>query len=457
MHSVTNMKALAELEAAEQEVPATILKSPWPVLASEALHGLAGEYVRALDPHTEADPVAVLVQFLAFFGNIIGRGSYSVVEADRHCFNLYVVLVGESSKGRKGVSRNQALRPFHAIDGEWAEQRLQDGLSSGEGLIWAVRDPIQRSDKTRGRNEQPKYETVTVDPGVTDKRLVITEAEFASPLRILAREGNTLSAILRRAWDSGGLNSLTKNSPAKATGAHISVIGHVTRQELLRYLTSTEAGNGFGNRILWCCVRRSKLLPEGGRAHTVDFGPLSRVLGEAVRFAKNAGELKRDPKAAEIWERVYADLSEGKPGLLGSMIARSEAQVLRLSGLYALLDRSKVVRPEHLLAALALWDYCETSALYIFGEALGDPMADEILRALRQTPAGLTRTEIRDLFGRNRRSDEIGRALSTLLDGGLATFTKEGTMGRSAEVWQARRAGGGECGSRRARGGDLSS
>lgn len=436
MARLTNLEALAAQEATDAEAPTAPPR--WPELAPEARHGLAGRFVAAIEPHTEADPVALLIQFLIFFGNVIGRTAHFSVEADRHYLNLFAVLVGESSKGRKGVSLGQSKRLYHAIDAEWAEARIESGLSSGEGLIWAVRDPIEKQERVSGRGESPRYETVVSDPGIEDKRLVVCEAEFASTLRVLSRDGNTLSPLIRTAWDTGRLSSLTKNSPARASGAHISIIGHVTRHELLRYLTSTEAGNGFGNRFLWCCVRRSKCLPEGGEAHALDLGPLIRELGEAVRFARGIGEIPRDDEARETWASIYPDLSEGRPGILGSMIARAEAQTMRLACTYALLDRSAVVHKAHLLAALALWDYCDASARYIFGEALGDPVADEILRALKGAPQGLTRTQIRDLFDRNKRANEVERALALLLGQNLAESRREPTGGRPTERWFAK-------------------
>jgi DNA-binding transcriptional ArsR family regulator len=64
------------------------------------------------------------------------------------------------------------------------------------------------------------------------------------------------------------------------------------------------------------------------------------------------------------------------------------------------------------MAALAVWEYCEDSGRFIFGTALGDPTADEILRALRRHPEGMTRNEIREHFGRNKLSGEIGQALT---------------------------------------------
>lgn len=407
----------------------------WPTLAPEALQGLVGDFVGLLDPHTESDPAAVLVQFLTCFGSVVGRGPHFRAEADRHALNLFCCLVGETAKGRKGSSAGHVRSVFDEVDPAWNRARVQSGLSSGEGLIWAVRDPTTRR---RPSNERrPGLRQAIVDPGVTDKRLLIFESEFASTLRVLQRDGNTLSAVLRSAWDSGVLSSLTKNSPAMASGAHISLVAHVTRQELLRHLDSTEAGNGFGNRFLWLCVRRSKCLPEGGRFDDVDQEPVIRRLGDAVEKARLTGELRRSEGAREVWHNVYPKLSEGKPGLLGALIARSEAQVMRVACLYALLDRSDEIGEAHLLAALALWDYAERSAEYIFGDALGEPVADRILRELRSSGDGLSRSAILAAFGHHRRTREIGQALGLLREQGLAASRKVPTGGRPAEVWVA--------------------
>jgi hypothetical protein len=211
------------------------------------------------------------------------------------------------------------------------------------------------------------------------------------------------------------------------------MIGHITKEELKRYLTRTEAGNGFGNRILWFCVKRSKILPEGGRISEVDFTPFLKRLREAVTFAAGAGEVTRDPEARALWASVYPELSEGKPGLVGALTSRAEAQVLRLSMIYALLDGEKFVRVLHLLAALAVWDYCETSVTYIFGQAIGDPVADIILEALRAAPDGLTRTEVSNLFGRHEAAERIQLAIGELQRRGIiATETVE-TGGRPIE------------------------
>ena len=59
---------------------------------------------------------------------------------------------------------------------------------------------------------------------------------------------------------------------------------------------------------------------------------------------------------------------------------------------------SDSINRPHLEAALEVWRYVEQSARYIFGEALGDALADTILRKLCVSPDGMTRNEIRDYF-----------------------------------------------------------
>src|SRR5437773_2051459 len=191
----------------------------------------------------------------------------------------------------------------------------------------------------------------------------------------MSRTSNTHAAIIRQAWDTGNLRTLTKNSPAAATGAHISIIGHITAEELRRHMSETELASGFANRFLWLCVKRSKCLPDddGRQIEQARFMILSDRLRRAVEFARKVGEVRRDDAARTHWKSVYSELSAGRPGLLGAAISRAEAQAMRLALIYALLDCSRAICQEHLRAALALWQYAEASARFIFGDALGDP------------------------------------------------------------------------------------
>ena len=423
----------------EQDGLEPVQAGHWPDRPDDAAyHGLAGEIVGAIEPHTEADPVALMAQFLVAFGNTIGKGAHFTVDGSVHHMNMFAVLVGRTSKARKGTSWSRINRLLANVDPDWAADRIQSGLSSGEGLIWGVRDPITRREPLKDHGKfTGEYQDIQIDPGIEDKRLLVFEGEFASVLKVLNRDGNTLSAIIRQAWDSGDLRSLTKNSPAKATGAHISIVGHITQAELKRWLSTTEAASGFGNRFLWICAKRSKCLPDGGNLDEVGLGTLCGQLQTAVKYASTADEIVRDDPSRAVWRQVYPTLSEGKPGLLGAMTSRAEAQVMRLAAIYALLDCSSTIRPEHLMAALALWEYCEASAQYIFGDAMEDPVADELLKLLRANPNGISRTDIRDYFGRHRSSRQISRALGVLAECDLAHQQTENTGGRPTERWFA--------------------
>jgi hypothetical protein len=302
---------------------------------------------------------------------------------------------------------------------QWTLDRVTGGLSSAEGLIAEVRDGAT--------------------PPI-DRRLLIVQSEFASVLRVMGRDGNNLSPLMRAAWDNGDLRTLVKNNPLKATGAHISVIGHITRPELLRYLSETEQHNGFGNRFLWCSVKRSKALPEGGKVPEEEMAILATQLRTVIEYARSKGGsiVRRDEAARGLWGAVYERLSEGLSGLLGAATSRAEAQVLRLSALYAILDCSIDIRVEHLQAAIAVWDYCLESAQYIFGAATGDRVADQIHEALRAAgTAGLNRTQIRDLLRRHASAERIEQALGQLMKMGIASRHNVSTEGRPTEFWRA--------------------
>jgi hypothetical protein len=404
-----------------------------------AFHGLAGEIVREIEPHSEADPAAILAQFLAGVGNAVGRSPGWQVEADRHFCNLFVAIVGDTSSGRKGTSLGQARRPIEAAHPEWSD-RFESGLSSGEGLIWAVRDPIEKRRKARTKEDKKRADeagfiTELADLGVDDKRLFVVESELASVLERMKREGNTLSEVMRQAWDGSRLDTLVKTNQARASNPHISIVGHITADELRRKLTSTEQSNGFGNRWLWICAKRSKVLPFGGEIDRVDWNPITRRLGEAIDYGRTTGLLDFDQGAREVWEHVYGVLTAGAPGMFGAITARAAPQVRRLATIYALLDPNPdgvpIVAAEHLGAALAVWEYAEASARFLFGDRSGDPTADTILAELRRVaPEGKTRNEIRDLFGRHRSAADLDRALGDLESAGRVWREEEATGGR---------------------------
>ena len=410
---------------------------PYPKpMGDDAYYGIAGRFVRLVQPHTEADPSWMLLAFLAYAGNVFGRRAYIKRDGYHHP-NLYVCGVGSTSAGRKGTALFLVEQFFKGIDDDWLKS-IQSGLSSGEGLIWCVRDPIYK-------REANSHQEVLVDPGVSDKRLLIRQTEFFGALQVMRRPGNTLSPTLRDAWDRGDLNTMVKNSPARATGAHISIVANIPPEELKRGLLAEDMDNGFANRFLWCWSMRSKFLPEGGGDMGRDFDDL-RGQFNRINTTSLEGEARLSTEAQDVWgynERprlgVYSKLAERPPGVLGHVTARAPQQVLRLALIFALLDGVLEIRREHLEAALEVWRYCVDSCCHLFGDLIGDPTADTILKALRIRPAGVTRSEMNHgLFQRNKKADEIERALHLLLELRRARFETEDTGGkRLAQRWFA--------------------
>lgn len=407
-----------------------------PVLDDAALHGLAGEVVQVIEPHTEADPMALLVSFLAEVGAMLNRGPHLVLDGSYHPLLFWPVLVGQSSKSRKGTAGKRIESLLLLADDGWTRGECKGTLSTGEGLTFAVRDPRYEEQplKEKGR---PTGETVTVcvDPGIEDKRLFLVQSEFGAVLKIMAREGNSLSGVLRDAWDGQTLAPMTKANRVRASTPHIGIVAHVTQAELLRNLTDTETVNGFGNRFVWFAVHRSKELPFPSAPSDKELSALSRKIGRALCTARTFGELALSEPARDEWKRIYHDLSADRPGMAGALLGRAEAQVMRLSGLYAVLDGQNVIDSVHLRAALAIWHHAEASTRMIFGESLGDPVADSILKAIRAR-SEMTDSEISDLFKRHKTAAELERAKGILIQARLVHCVTVETEGRPRIVWR---------------------
>jgi Protein of unknown function (DUF3987) len=398
-----------------------------PPLDPVAVHGLAGAWAEAVQPFTEASVPGVLASTIVAFGNAVGGSPYVDVGATQHHCNEAALLVGPTSSGRKGETMTLGMRPLQQADPAWSDQ-VKRGFGSGEAIIEEVRDPIL------GFNEDG--DEVVVTEGATDKRLLVQEDELAQVLAVAAREGSTLSPLMRNAWDYRRLENRVKHRKAIATNAHVSVLSGITPDELLRRVPELEIANGFLNRFLIVAVKRSKLLS--------DPPPLRRDLEteyvEAFRdrlaYAREhcAGPIRRDPDARRRWDRLYrGELAIDRYGIAGAACSRAEAHGARLSLLYALLDRSAIIRVQHVEAAVALWRYCEQSARLVFGDRLGDTTADTILEAIEQQGrVGITRDELRDVFSRHRSRTDLDLALRLLLDAGRITETTEETGGRPA-------------------------
>lgn len=410
----------------KHEREAGLVNDPWPDPPNPlAYHGAFGRIVDAIDPVTQADPVAVLVNLLVMFGSSAGRTAYFKADGARHYPNLFACLVGSTRHGAKGTSTSRAMSVMKVVDDTWATGCIRGGLASGEGVIYHLRDGDGKKDE-----------------GISDKRLLALESEFAAVLKKAAREGSVLSNLLRQAWESGNLGNLTKNDPHRATGAHLSMIAHITPDELLRYMTSSETANGFGNRLLWVAARRSKSLADGGNLDHDIVVELAQEVAASLSFIRTMGEveIKRTPAAAELWKMAYPIIDIETPGLIGALTARTPAQICRVALIFALADRRREIGPDHLLAAMSLVDFSNRSAAYTFGTGMGDKVQDEILACL-QDAGTMTKVEMFGALQRHVSRDQLNRALDALDRAGrvIRVSTRPTGPGRPPETWAASR------------------
>lgn len=412
----------------------------WPRFSWDACPGLLGDFVRLATRNSEADPAAVCITALVRFGAEVysyggrsGLGPHFYIGETIHPPRLFAVICGNSSKARKGTSRHPVTKLFGREHCQPADLKAwgvalparESGgpLSTGEGLAHHVRD---ESDEERERHQRQNPNEPIREKG--DKRLIILDEEFASGLACTKREGNTLSMGIRCFWDSGDYAPLTKNNPVTVRAAHISILTHITMQELAVCLGEVQAVNGFGNRFLWICARRAKLVPLPSRMPDAELAPLQRELWRLVGLAQRRGTMTMTPPAVALWESLYTELSQEHSGLAGSIINRAEAQTLRLALIYALLEGAERIAENHLKAALAMWSYAQESALYIFGDRVADPLEEKVLAALKAGP--LTATELSAALNRHVPRERLQPLLQQLEGQQRISIQKQKNAGR---------------------------
>jgi hypothetical protein len=401
-----------------------------PILKEEALYGLAGDVVRTIGPHSEADPAAVLASFLAAAGAMLGQAGHSFAGDEEHPARVWPLIIGPTAGGMKGTSWSAVRRVVLTADPSFGD-KFKSGLSSGEGLIEAVRDGVgEPNDKN-------------FDEGVTDKRLLVVESEFAAVLAKSNREGNALSMTLRQAWDGGTLATMTrKNSALKATDPHLVIVGHITATELRIKLSESDVAGGLMNRFLPVLSRRSKRLPSGGGTPEQEITGLASTLRAVLRGGSKSVRLRRAPEAEQLWADRYEALTPDDlpDSHYASVIARAVPQVIRLSTTYALLDKSHLVEVAHLQAALAFWDYVCASAFTVFGDVAAHTDLDKIMTAIDVAgKRGLSRSDASAVFSRNKPKPQLDELLKQLTRTGRYEEVPQRPSGRGRPSWFYRR------------------
>ncbi len=406
---------------------------PWPVADPAMFSGFAGEFVEFATENSEADPIAVLVTFLSRFGIETGRGP-CIVAGNRQHARINAVLVGQSSKARKGTSCVPIEALFNISEDEWKLAQFSPGpLSSGEGIIYAIRDERREYVVDKQKNSG-KF--IVTDPGIEDKRLHVIDEEFAGALSCSKRDGNTLSSIIRGSYDGHKVEPLIKTSKIGASSPHVAIVTHITKRELLNKMDMVEAFNGFANRFLWVCVRRQKLVPFPQPLDEDRLQNFRQRLVQILRTNTDRGDIPLNSEAKKLWGEVYPLLTQEKPGLAGAISSRAETNTIRLALIYALLDTATEVEKTHLQSALALWDYCEQSVQFIFGEVDAGSTERRILEAMREKGQLDTRG-LYDIFSRNISKRHLEDALASLIASAriVVETQKSGNRGRPKKIF----------------------
>ncbi|MCE9561573.1 MAG: bifunctional DNA primase/polymerase [Planctomycetes bacterium] len=394
--------------------------NPTPVIQSfglpdEAYHGILGEFVRAVEPLTEADPAGILACLLTGVGNALGRQTHHQI-GRRHSANLFVLLVGNTSS-RKGTCQDVAESLLATAMPEWDASCVEGGFGSGQGFVYRIRDAIGD------------------DTGIPDKRLLVVEEEWAKPLRLCRAENSILSPLIRSAYDGKPLSVMNRGENRYGCREpHVSIVGMITGEEL-RELTKgrTELVNGTINRFLLVNCERRRYLPTGGDYFSEGkrFAPR---LSAALNAAKTDSPLSLDGQAAEIWEGEYRRLEQQREGDYGKAVARLSVHCLKVAMVYAVLDGAKVIGLLHLKAALAFVDYCDKSAFAVFGgkpptspngssedddHRFPEPDHVKLLNLIKNREDGIIKRDAHGLFNNKMKAEELNGLFKLLTDSGF--------------------------------------
>jgi hypothetical protein len=395
-----------ECYSAEITENKTEIKSSWTPSMSD--FGCAGKIVELVMPFTEAAALPVLIQILLFTAHVVGRRSFWSAGGSKHFLNQFVLLMGPTSIGRKGTSTALVKSIFQEIDDAFCQTQILRGLSSGEGLIHHL----------KARDLSPTGKTL--DQAKSDSlSCIIIEEEFVNVLKVIKREGNTLSGNLRSLWDAGTLQTLVKNNPAVAYNTFGSLIAHITPHEFVNCVDEVDFHNGVLNRFIFIECSRSKLLPLGDSIPTDKLLEVKRVIQKVIKHAKTVNEITFTDRGKELWTEIYYESFSGNESAIADLTARNIPILRRLACSFAMFDCQNQVDVQHINAARIITDHSRDVCTKIFSHnARGSNSQSEtkLLRAINASEEGLTRTEIlKVVFHKNKSADEIADMIQRLL------------------------------------------
>lgn len=420
--------------------------------SADCLYGLVGDVARAAhQANREVNAHAAALGFMVALAAGMGRGPFLRLGDDWHHPRLFALHVGRSGRGRKGTAFKLTRRILKRLEEHHPDVCFQNhmgGLSSREGLVMMIHDGYS---KGTGKNTEDV-------PAVADKRLFILESEFVNVLHQAGREGNTLSAALRDAWDGQGIKPAIKNNAVGVGRPHINLMGHITPVELTDCMKTRELSNGFANRflVIWAEQPARHAFPPGTPDDVVN--ALAERMAGVLRFAGAARFVDHDCLPMQLSgdaRAMYRELYEGELSSryggerMAGLLERRAPMLLRLAMIFALCDLSRDIHPPHIQAALAWVRYWGESVAFIFASAKEEAKAEQtsaaavrILDYLHQHGEA-TRTELTNVcFQKRANKDVMDTALDELLKANPARIwveslpRKVGSSGPAPKVYK---------------------
>jgi hypothetical protein len=383
----------------------------WPVLAASAFHGPIGEAVKGVEAHTEADPAAVLTTLLSYAGSLIGKDTFFELSGIEFRANLFMLIIGPTSIGKKGTSLHLAKK----LLGTGHEVRELSGLASGESVI-----------------------TELAEPNESSCNVLIIEEEFGRLLESAGRNGSTLSMHVRLLFDGNPLARRTVEGSSRVSDYHAGLLGHITPPELKLRLSQSDQTNGLANRLMMIASYSPRIViwDDQGRPGS-NVGPAVRItnLASIATAGSKRGRIQISDDAWDLLSRIHLNR---ELSLDNALIARLETQLCRLALVYAVMDGAEEVEVVHVEAARAVVEYAKATTELFFPENQFGVTARQLLMLIREAESdGLTLSQMGKLFSGHLDPAVRNSALKELLDAQLIVEEVVGSDGRPARKYTA--------------------
>lgn len=323
-----------------------------PEIPEDAWAGLFKDYRMMVGETTEASDSFHYAIFCQVLGITLGRKVH-VYHSTPLYPNFYIALVGRSGLARKDSATSRGMKLLNRLhyqenDGaNTPEVRVVSGIRSYEGLL----------DELNGNN----------------KIRLIRVAELLSLLSKSKQDASSnIVPQLTELYDCPDwVNPPIKGSNIQAKRPFVSILAGTTQSWLNASLTLSHVYGGFANRWMYFTGASKGPKPSPPKVDPAAEDWLIKEINDIREWTKtinNGGEIRPDDTAVKCFHSYYNDYYTrcSVDGLFSTLIVRVQDFVWKLSLLYAIMERSTVIKGEHLERAILVGNYLEASVLNVF-------------------------------------------------------------------------------------------